>query len=228
VVRDRLNLYQSVFNLRLLELLLRSGVYDLNGDGNPDRVQHVYFLGVSMGAIVGSMYAKFGSPEKVVLNVGGGNLISILDSARNQLIESLLQSAGVKKNTNGYATLLGVFQLILDPADPVYLGTENGTNVILQSAYGDTVVPLVSNLVLATRLGFGDFTQLSTDEEFSSPPSSPGWYLFGNETNWVHHGFLIHTNLEAYPELSGRTDLDYVKKAEKAARLQIEEFFNQR
>ncbi len=225
VARDRLNIYQSVFNLRLLELLLRKGVYDINGDGNPDSVSHIYFLGVSMGAITGSIYSHFGSPEKVVLNVGGGNYVSIIDAAKNELIEGLLKSTGVERNTNAYAVLLGVFQLVLDPADPVYIGTDNGTNVILQNACCDTVVPFVSNRALSQRVGFDNFTRLSTDADFSNPPSSAGWYLFGDEKHWVHHGFLIHTNLEGYPEVQGHTTLDYLERAQRAARKQIEEFF---
>ncbi|SMO50150.1 virulence factor lipase N-terminal [Balnearium lithotrophicum] len=226
VARNRLNVYQSVFNLRLLELLLRNGVYDIDGDGSSDKVSHVYFLGVSMGAITGSIYSHFGSPEKVVLNVGGGNYVSIIDAAENELIEGLLKSTGVEKNTNGYAVLLGVFQMILDPADPVYLGIDNGTNVILQNACCDTVVPFISNRALSERVGFSQFTRLSTDGDFQNPPSSPNWYIFGDSENWVHHGFLIHTNLESYPEVQGHTTLEYVERAEKAARRQIESFFN--
>ncbi len=224
---DRFNIYQSVFNLRLLELLLRNGVYDINGDGNPDKVQKVNFVGVSMGAITGSIYARFGTPDKVVLNVGGGNYVSIIDAAKNELIEGLLKSTGVEKNTNGYAVLLGVFQLVLDTADPIYLGTENKDKTLVQNACCDTVVPFVSNLSLARRVGFDSFTRLSKDSDFENPPASPGWYLFGDENHWVHHSFLIHTNLEGYPEVQPHATVDYLLKAEKAAREQIEEFFSQ-
>lgn len=224
---DRLNIYQSVFNLRLLELLLKSGVYDINRDGEPDRVQTVNFVGVSMGAITGSIYAHFGAPSKVVLNVGGGNYVSIIDAAKNELIEGLLKSTGVEKNTNGYAVLLGIFQLILDPADPVYLGTQNTDSTLVQNACCDTVVPFVSNRALAERVGYSSFVRLSKDSDFENPLASPGWYLFGDEDNWVHHSFLIHTNLESYPEVQPHTTVEYLKEAEKAARRQIEEFFSQ-
>jgi len=224
---DRLNIYQSVFNLRLLELLLRNGVYDINRDGKPDSVQTVDFVGVSMGAITGSIYARFGAPNKVVLNVGGGNYVSIIDAAENELIEGLLKSTGVEKNTNGYAVLLGVFQLILDPADPVYLGTQNTNSTLVQNACCDTVVPFVSNRALAERVGYSSFVRLSADSDFEDPPALPGWYLFGDDEHWVHHSFLIHTNLESYPEVQPHTTAEYLEKAEKAAREQIEEFFSQ-
>ena len=180
-----------------------------------------------MGAITGSIYARYGTPNKVVLNVGGGNYVSIIDAAKNELIEGLLKSTGMKKNTNGYAVLLGIFQLVLDPADPVYLGTEDTNSTLIQNACCDTVVPFVSNLALAERVGFDSFTRLSKDSDFDNPPSSPGWYLFGDEENWVHHSFLIHTNLESYPEVQSHTDVDYLLKAEEAARKQIESFFSQ-
>ncbi len=227
VVANRLNIYQSIFNLRLLELLLRNGVYDIDNDNSTDSVQTVNFVGVSMGAITGSIYARFGTPDKVVLNVGGGNYVSIVDAAKNELIEGLLESIGVEKNTNGYAVLLGFFQLILDPADPVYLGTEDSNSTLIQNACCDTVVPFVSNLALAKKAGFSSFVRLSTDSDFNSPPASPGWYLFGDENHWVHHSFLVHTNLESYPEVQPHTTTDYLLKAERAARKQIEDFFSQ-
>ncbi len=224
---DRVNIYQSVFNLRLLELLLRNGIYDINGDGTGDPVQTVNFVGVSMGAITGSIYARFGTPDRVVLNVGGGNYVSIIDAAKNELIEGLLASTGVKKNTNGYAVLLGIFQTVLDPADPVYIGTEDKDKTLIQSACCDTVVPYVSNLALSERVGYNSFVRLSTEGDFENPPATPGWYLFGDENHWVHHSFLIRTELESYPEVQPHTTEEYLLKAEKAAREQIEEFFSQ-
>ena len=227
IAQDRLNIYQSVFNLRLLELLLRKGFYDLNGDGNPDNATTVNFLGVSMGAIVGSIYANYGTPDKVILNVGGANFVSITDRATNQLIESLLESTGAKKNTNKYCMLLGIFQLILDPADPVYIGTTNSTNIIIQSAYHDTVVPNISNEILARNVGFDNYTQVESPDPDNPPSASSGWYMFGNETNWVNHGFLLHTNVENYPEAEGYLDVEFLQKAQKAAREQINNFFTQ-
>ena len=150
-----------------------------------------------------------------------------MDAAKNELIEGLLESTGVEKNTNGYAVLLGFFQLILDPADPVYLATESSNSTLIQSACCDTVVPFVSNLALAKKAGFNSYDRLSTDLDFDSPPASPGWYLFGDKNHWVHHSFLIHTNLEGYPEVQPHTTTDYLLKAERAARKQIEDFFSQ-
>ena len=227
VAQNRFNIYQAVFNLRLLEKLLRSGLYDIDGDGNPDTPSKVYFLGISMGAITGSIYANFGNPDKVVLNVGGANLISIVDTAKNETITSLLEATGVKKNTYAYAYLLGIFQLILDPADPVYLATTDSSRTLLQNAYGDTVVPNVSNEALAKRIGFDRHTSVENPDPTNPPSPSPGWYMFGNEESWVHHGFLLHTEIDKYPEAEGKLDLQFVENAQGAARKQINDFFSQ-
>jgi len=227
IIQNRLNIYQAVFNLRLLEKLLREGYYDLNGDNSPDTPSKVYFLGVSMGAITGSIYANFGSPDKVVLNVGGANLISIVDTAKNETITALLEATGVEKNTNAYAFLLGIFQLILDPADPIYLATTDSEKVLLQNAYGDTVVPNVSNEALAKRVGFDSYLSVENPDPANPPSPSSGWYMFGNEENWVHHGFLLHTEIEKYPEAEGKLDLQFVERAQATAREQINNFFSQ-
>ncbi len=221
--QNRLNIYQSAFNLRLLELLIRNGFYDLNGDGVPDKPSKVNFLGISMGAITGAIYAKNSLADRIVLNVGGGNQISILDAATNELITSMLSTAGIAKNTNKYAITLGIFQLILDPADPVYMGVNDPNRVIVQSAYHDTVVPNVSNEALARRCGFSSYQQVTNPDV--SPPASPGWYMFGDDDNWVIHAFLIHSDVEKYPEVAGHATSDYVERAEKAAREQIYYFF---
>ena len=221
-VNNRLNIYQAVFNLRLLEKLLREGFYDINGDGTPDTPQKVNFLGVSMGAIVGSIYAKFGTPDRVVLNVGGANYSSIVDSATNELIEKLLESTGVKKNTYAYGYMLGITQLLQDPSDPALLGQDNHTSVILQTAYGDTVVPNVSSEVLARRLGFSKYLTVS---ENSTVNATSGWYMFGDKNNWCIHGFLIHTDIQKYPEALPHLNESYVRNLQVLARKQVNDFF---
>ena len=154
---------------------------------------------------------------------GGANQISILDAATNELITSMLEKTGVKKNTNGYAVTLGLFQLLLDPADPLYLGVDDSSKVIVQSAYHDTVVPNVSNEALARRCGFTSYT--AVDSFDSPPPAEPGWFMFGNESNWVIHGFLIHSDVSKYPEVAGHATVEFVTEAQKAAREQIYNFF---
>ena len=225
VISNRLNIYQAAFNLLLLEKLLKAGAYDLNGDGNPDVPAEVDFVGVSMGAITGELAYKNASYlSKAVFSVGGGNYVSIIDSAKNELIEGLLSATGLKKNTNAYAVTLGLFQLILDPADPSYfpLSSDKAEKSLFQSACCDTVVPPVSNRSFAVSL-FGETTspvRLKTLEDFENPPVESGWYVYGDEEHWVIHSFLLHWNLESYPEVAPHTSPDYLEAATKGAQRQ--------
>jgi hypothetical protein len=120
--------------------------------------------------------------------------------------------------------MLGITQLIQDPADPVYVGIDNGTNVILQNAYGDTVVPNVSNTILAKRVGFDNYTTVLNTE----PPATPGWYMFGNETYWGVHSFLLGVDDAAskYPEAAEHINQDVIDELGELARQQVNGFFN--
>jgi hypothetical protein len=51
--------------------------------------------------------------------------------------------------------------------------------------------------------------------------------MFGKEENWVHHGFLLHTEIKKYPEAEGKLDLQFVERAQATAREQINNFFSQ-
>ncbi len=226
-VSDRLNIYQSVFNIVLLEKLLREGTYDLNGDGQSETPQKVSFVGVSMGSITGEIAFKNSTINRAVFSVGGGNLVSIVDSAKNQLIESLLESTGVKKNTNAYGVMLGLFQLILDPADPTYysLSQERAQNCLFQSACCDTVVPYISNEAFANSL-YENATPiyLKTVEDFEDPPIEPSWYVYGDTSHWVIHSFLLTSSLENYPEVAPHTDEEYLRAATEGAQRQAYKF----
>ncbi len=226
-VTDRLNIYQSVFNIVLLEKLLRKGTYDLNGDGLADVPQKVNFVGVSMGSITGEIAFKGSTINRAVFSVGGGNLVSIVDSAKNQLIESFLENTGIKKNTNSYGVMLGLFQLILDPADPTFhrLSSERAQNCLFQSACCDTVVPPVSNRAFGNSL-YGNATPvyLKTFQDFENPPAEPKWYVYGDASHWVIHSFLLKSSLENYPEVASHTDEEYLKAATKGAQKQAYKF----
>ncbi len=226
-ISDRLNIYQAVFNIALLEKLLREGTYDLNGDGKTDVPRKVNFVGVSMGSITGEVAFKSSTLDRAVFSVGGGNLVSIVDSAKNQLIESLLESTGIKKNTNAYGVVLGLFQLILDPADPTFHGLtpERAQDCLFQSACCDTVVPPVSNRAFGNSL-YGNATPvyLRTFQDFEDPPAEPKWYVYGDASHWVIHSFLLKSSLENYPEVAPHTDEEYLKAATKGAQRQAYKF----
>ena len=225
VITNRLNVYQAAFNLLVFEKLIAAGTYDLNGDGTPDAPSEVNFVGVSMGSITGEIAYKNASYlNRSVFSVGGGNYVAIIDTATDELITGLLEATGLTKNTNAYAITLGVFQLILDAADPSYFSLEGDkpSKTLFQSACCDTVVPPVSNRSFAVSL-FGEGVnpvQLKTVEEFENPPVEPGWFVYGDSEHWVIHSFLLKSSLDSYPEVAGHTTEDYLEAATKGAQKQ--------
>ncbi len=227
VALDRINLYQSIFDLRILSRALASGLIDLNGDGTPDTPSKIDFLGVSMGSIVGAPFvSRDPNISRAVLNVGGAGLTTMLDTGKNPLIQSMLSQLGVPKDSINYYFKLGVFQLLLDPADPVYLANATaGSKSILQTAYGDTVVSNVSNRILAETLGFNSSFDVTDPLNFNATANAAaGWYMFGNSSNWVVHAFLLNPDVSRYPNAVNAT-ASYNENASKAARAQIRSFF---
>ncbi|SNR64479.1 hypothetical protein [Desulfurobacterium atlanticum] len=221
---DRLNFYQSILDLRAFANALKSGKLDIDRDGTPDTPSNVYFVGMSLGSIVGGPFVSFDSNiDKAVFNTGGANFAALLDTAKNSLITSLVGKLGVKRNTIEYFVALGLFQTLLDPADPANLMNSSISNKsILQTAYGDSIVSNISNKVFAKALGFDDYSYVN----FGNPDISTGWYMFGNETAYVNHGFLLSADITYYPEVSEYLgDENYLIEAQKAARKQIESFF---
>jgi hypothetical protein len=237
----RVNFYQSLFDMTLLVKSLKNGQFDLDGDGevyipdtavpDPDDIpETLYFAGQSLGAITGSIVSEFNSElDKVVLNVGGANLASLMDRATNAELGGMLS---IERNNTLYFTTMGLMQLLIDPADPAYLanpafnGKEFQNETIFQTAYMDTVVPNIANAVLANALGYSACINVTDFSEI--PAAEAGWYQFGGNTdmtdNWVPHGFLLRPGID-YPEAAGYLNQDYVNGAYNAARTQLINFF---
>ncbi|WP_022846420.1 hypothetical protein [Desulfurobacterium sp. TC5-1] len=224
---DRINFYQSIFDARVVLRALASGRFDIDGDGTPDVPKNIDLVGMSLGSIVGGSLLGIDSAtnntiSKAVLNVGAANLVSVLDTATNSMITNLLGTLGVEKNSIDYFVTLGIFQTLLDPADPSYLAGNVANKTIIQSAYGDSILPYVSNLSFAKSIGFSNYTEV----DFSNVTVAPGWYMFGNSSAYVNHGFLLSTNTTYYPEVSDYlADESVLQDAQKAAREQIKDFF---
>jgi len=221
---DRINFYQSIFDLRVLSEALKSGKIDIDGDGNPDTPTNIYFLGMSLGSIVGAPFVSLDSGiGKAVFNTGGANFAALLDTAENSFVTSLIDRLGVEKNSLEYFVSLGIFETLLDPADPVtFVDSSISDKTIIQSAYGDSIVPFISNKVFAKAAGFTDFQYI----DFDNVAVSTGWYMFGNKTAYVNHGFLLNTDTSYYPEVSLYLGNEtFLINAQKAAREQIEKFF---
>ncbi len=207
--QDRINLYQSYFDIGLFLNLLHDGKFDINGDGTKDTPTHIYFVGQSMGSITGSVATSLNSNiiDKIVLNVGGANFAAIVDQAKNALIQGLVDSLGLTKNNTQYFVTLGILQLLLDPSDPVYLAQNTiKTKTMLQNSYMDTVVPNISNQILANTLGFNQYELITPAS--STPIEFNKWFMFkgDGDKNWITHGILLGVHPEYYPEAQDYLD----------------------
>lgn len=240
-IYDRLNIYQSLLDMHTLTKMF--GLQAVS-QGLP-----LYFAGQSMGSITGSMLMNVDNIttsnvalqatgglkggnfiNKGMLNVGGGNYAAILNEATNDLIKGLVSALNLEKHSIEYYTTLGVFQLLLDPVDPEYFAdnTEVSSKVLLQSANHDTVVPNVSNKVLAHAYNFDPGVTITGDGTTSGAIASPtaGWYMFGSGDNWVNHGFLLETFINNYPEAEDNMNQDYVDYMHGLAITQALNFLN--
>jgi len=221
VAQDRINLYQSFYDMSVLIQGLKDKRFDIDGDDTPDGPTNIYFTGISLGSITGSVVANNNDTsltregpktglDKVVLNVGGANFAAILDTAKNALFTSLLSELGLEKNSPKYFITMGVLQMLLDPADPAYLAeglVTKITDTIFQAAYKDTVVSNTATMILGNVAGandmyYADFSNthmLPDTVTEASEFTSENAYVFGGAAektdNWVTHGFLLDPSI---------------------------------
>lgn len=207
--RDRVDLYQSFFDIGMFLNLIKDGKFDFDGDGNPDQPSNIYYVGQSMGSITGSVATSLNNDtiDKIVLNVGGANFAALVDQATNDLIQGLLQTMGLTEKNTEYFVTLGILQLLLDPCDPVYLANDSIKNkVMLQSSYRDTIVPNISNKILANKIGFDTYVTITPSS--SDPTDYNNWFMFmgSGDKNWITHGILLGVHPEYYPEAANYLD----------------------
>ena len=230
--QNRINLYQSYVDMTVLLRNLRAGLFNLDGDGavfipgvtdpDPDDVPNtIYFVGNSLGAITGSVFATYNidALDRIVLNTGAANVATLFDSSPN--LDDLVSGLGVERNSPEYFTTLGVLQLLTDPADPTNLVNPAIANkTLVQSAFGDQTTSNITNQVQTTVAGHPQVVPVS---DFTAPLSAePGWYMFGGEPDhYVTHEFLLWPRVGSDDD---RFDANYVQAAYEAARDQVARF----
>jgi hypothetical protein len=139
------------------------------GTAVPLSSTNLNYVGQSLGGILGTLFNSV-SPDtnKVVLNVPGGALVSIILNApsfvdaKKALIDTLAGN-GLSPGTPGFDQFLGIAQWVLDEADPANMGYRlthpvmlaNGTTApnanrkaFIQFIEGDQTVPNISNFAL--------------------------------------------------------------------------------
>ena len=207
MANNRINMYQSYYDMTVFLKALEAGNFDLNGDGSADTPSNIYFVGNSLGSLLGATVVQNNpnSIDKAVLNTGGANLASILDQTKLSKLAHLLENSGYKKNSTSYSVFLGMMQLLMDPADPVNWVEDLSSNSIVTVAYNDTIVSNTSSAILG-NLGKMDlelFEYLPPyQENLYNNPTSGKEYIFGGqdptEEHWLPHSFMLTPDYQNY------------------------------
>jgi alpha-beta hydrolase superfamily lysophospholipase len=156
--------------LHLFRLLASLGAVDVLPIGAPDGVpdldpSRVVYVGVSFGAVIGSTALAF-SPEAraASLSVGGAALGTVMrDSPTFRILMRSIQPPGPTEA--GLARFTAIAQAVIDPGDPInyapYVARGGldgvpgwrGTDVLLQEAMEDNIIPNSATAALARALG---------------------------------------------------------------------------
>jgi len=214
VTRD--NVRQGVADLFTLTQALQSMDYD--GDtGNTDfDTSRIYFLGHSLGAIVGSVFlAMEPDVQDAVLAMPGASLAKLLDgsAAFGPAIAAGLAANGVVKGTADYEAFLMAAQTVIDSADPINyvdrVRNSNSRGVLFIEVIGDMVIPNTvpdANSAPGTLPGplagttpFAIFLGLTPSTSSFSGTDVGAWVNFHSPDNIgaAHHGSIL-TPLDAF------------------------------
>ncbi|MGB5398247.1 MAG: lipase [Gammaproteobacteria bacterium] len=141
-------------------------VVDAINEGEMDFGSHVmdpsliYFVGHSLGAIVGTPFLALESDVRdAALAMGGSAVAKILDgsSSFGPVISGGLAANGVLKGTSDYESFLGAAQTVLDSSDPVNYSLDaasyapsaaNGRGLMFVEIVGDPVLGNPSDLTV--------------------------------------------------------------------------------
>ncbi len=130
----------------------------------------VYYVGESLGGIVGALFLGVEpAVEAAALVSMGGHLTRILEETQNegfsQPITDTLTALGLEKGTPGYVQFMESAQMLLDRGDPVNYAVEYGTQgdppkVMLLTAgdeVGDGFMPWGATMEFACAARHGDY-----------------------------------------------------------------------
>ncbi len=144
VTRD--NLRQGIADQFALFNALSSMDYDTGGaDFDSGRI---YFLGHSLGGMVGAVFAALEpGVQDIVLAMPGGGIAKLLDGSATfgPVIAAGLAAAGVNKGSVEYESFMGAAQALMDSGDPINYtqasnpsrDTASGRGVLMFEVIGD-------------------------------------------------------------------------------------------
>jgi pimeloyl-ACP methyl ester carboxylesterase len=150
VSRD--NVRQAVSDLFQLSNAL--GDIDINGDSTADLdADQVYFLGHSLGGIIGTVYLSYAEQVRAAsLGMPGGAIPKLLEGSASfgPVVTAGLMSAGLTPGTSDWESFFSVAQALFDTADPINYGSmglnpDRPTHLIevvgSDTSFPDLVVP---------------------------------------------------------------------------------------
>jgi pimeloyl-ACP methyl ester carboxylesterase len=153
LLNSRDNLRQSVSDLFTLTYALGG----MSAGGNTFDTGNVYFMGHSLGGIVGLTFLGIEpdtSVKDAVIAMAGGGIAKLLDgsAAFGPVIAGGLAANGVIKGTSDYESFLGAAQTTLDSGDPVNYASAaaSGRGILFFEVVGGGGVP--SDLVVPNRV----------------------------------------------------------------------------
>lgn len=212
VTRD--NVRQGVVGLYALNNAIFRGLTDLNGNGVPELApgtapapfNRPFFLGTSLGAMVGTVYtATEPNANRAVLNVPGGRVTFLLLNSPTfgPPLLAGLANAGIQPGTSDFARF-GIFtQAVIDDVDPLNYaepaisGALRGgepANLLQQVALSDTVILPEAQFDLMRAFGENaNFAQVAAVQPLpgvtqeAAPTAGPG----GFEVIGAEHGGLL-------------------------------------
>ncbi|MGB5276722.1 MAG: hypothetical protein WBP02_06075 [Gammaproteobacteria bacterium] len=145
------NVRQGVSDLFMLVHAIESGVVS---DGiNTMNASRIYFLGHSLGAIVGTTFtAVERNVRDAAFAFGGSSLPKILDGSATfgPPITAGLAANGIDKGTPDYESFIGAAQTVVDSGDPVNhaFDAANGRGILFFEIVGDGTADNPSDLVV--------------------------------------------------------------------------------
>ena len=151
LMNTRDNLRQSVSDLFALVWAIESGA--VTDGSNIMDASSMYFLGHSLGAMVGTTFlANEPAVTDAALAFGGTSLPKILDGSATfgPTISGGLAANGVEKGTPDYESFIGAAQTVVDSGDPVNHATTAaaGRGILFFEIVGDGTASNPSDLVV--------------------------------------------------------------------------------
>jgi pimeloyl-ACP methyl ester carboxylesterase len=151
LLTSRDNARQGIADLFALTKALAT--MDVVDDSLPDfDTSEIYFIGHSLGGILGSVFlAQESTVKAAVIGMPGGGIAKLLDGSITfgPRIAAGLATKGVIKGTAAYESFLGATQTVIDSADPINYTTATGAGrgVLLFEVIGDGANSLADQVV---------------------------------------------------------------------------------